>query len=148
MNGLVNLGNRILNVAPTFAWLPPLLARLTVGITFLFAGLGKLQNMDRTVGFFSSLGLPAPAFNAMLVGWVEFLGGILLIAGLGTRLVSIPLSIIMIVAMMTAKAGDITGILSLPGVNDFLYFVMLVWLMVAGPGKVALDKLVAGKYRS
>jgi len=147
MNGLVNLGNRILNVAPAFAWLPPLLARFTLGATFLLAGLGKLQNMDRTIGFFTSLGLPAPAFNAMLVGWVEFLGGILLIAGLGTRLASIPLSIIMIVAMLTAKSGDITGILALRNVHDFLYFVLLVWLMVAGPGKIALDTLMADKYR-
>lgn len=147
MNGLVSLGNRILNIAPAFAWLPPLLARLTVGSTFLLAGLGKLQNMDRTIGFFTSLGLPAPAFNAMLVGWVEFLGGLLLIVGLGTRLASIPLSIIMLTALSTAKAADISGILSLPGITDFLYLVMLVWLIVAGPGRVALDTLVANKLR-
>lgn len=147
MNALVSLGNRILDIARSFAWLPPLLARITVGWVFFQTGLGKINNIDRVIGFFTSLNLPAPVFHAHFVSWVECLGGLLLIAGLGTRLVSIPLSIIMIVALRTAHVEDATGFSALTGIADYLYLVLMVWLMVAGPGKVALDTLVAGKLR-
>ena len=148
MNALVSLGNRILNVAPAFSWLPPLLARVTVGWVFFQSGLGKINNIDRVIGFFASLGLPAPSFQAHLVAWTECVGGLLLIAGLATRIVSIPLSIIMIVAIRTALADDVTGFSSLTGTIEYLYIVLMVWLMVAGPGKISLDTLVAGKFRS
>lgn len=147
MNGLVSLGNRILDASRHFAWLPPLLARVTVGWVFLQAGLGKLGNIDRTIGFFASLNLPAPVFHAHFVAWIECIGGILLIAGLGTRLISIPLSIIMIVALRTANAEEATSFSALTGIADFLYLVLLIWLIVAGPGKIALDALVARRYR-
>lgn len=148
MNALVSLGNRILDASRLFAWLPPLLARLTVGVVFFQSGLGKLNNLERVTGFFASLGLPAPAFQAALVGWTELIGGALLIIGLATRLASIPLSIVMIVAIRTALSEDVTDFSSLAGATEFLYIVLMVWLMVAGPGKIAVDTLIARKFRS
>ena len=147
MNAVVSLGNRILNIAPAFAWLPPLLARVSVGWVFFQSGLGKLGNIDRVIGFFTSLGLPAPAFQAHLVAWTECVGGLLLIGGLATRLASIPLSIVMIVALRTALADDIDGFSSLAGTIEFLFIVLMAWLMVAGPGRISLDTLVAKKFR-
>lgn len=147
MNAVVSLGNRILNIAPAFAWLPPLLARVSVGWVFFQSGLGKLGNIDRVIGFFTSLGLPAPAFQAHLVAWTECVGGLLLIGGLATRLASIPLSIVMIVALRTALADDIDGFSSLAGTIEFLFIVLMAWLMVAGPGRISLDTLAAGKFR-
>jgi putative oxidoreductase len=148
MNALVSLGNSLLDVSRRFRWLPPLLARITVGWVFLQAGFGKIGNLGNVTGFFASLGIPAPAFNAALVAWVECLGGLLLILGLGTRLVSIPLSIIMIVALCTAQAENITGLGALFGISDYLYLLLLVWLLIAGPGRVALDTLVARRFRN
>lgn len=148
MNALISLGNRILNLSHPCAWLPPLLARITVGFVFFQSGLGKLNNLERVTGYFASLGLPAPAFQAMLVGWTELIAGLLLILGLATRLAAIPLTIIMIVAIRTALTEDVTDFSSLAGSTEFLYIVLMVWLMVAGPGKVALDTLVAKRFRS
>jgi len=148
MNALVSLGNRILNLSNLFTWLPPLLARLTVGFVFFQSGLGKLNNLERVTGYFASLGLPAPAFQAALVGWTELIGGALLILGLATRLASIPLTIVMIVAIRTALSEDVTDFSSLTGATEYLYIVLMVWLMVAGPGKVALDALAAKRFRS
>ncbi len=148
MNALVTLGGSLLDLSRRLLWLPPLLARITVGWVFFQAGLGKLGNLDNVIGFFTSLGIPAPAFNAYLVAWIECLGGLLLIAGLGTRLISIPLSIIMIVALCTAQAENVTGFTALLGVTDFLYLLLLVWLMIAGPGRVAIDTLIAKRYRN
>ncbi|HLU70324.1 MAG TPA: DoxX family protein [Fibrobacteria bacterium] len=147
MNAPVSLGNTILDISRRFRWLPPLLARVTVGCVFFQAGLGKINNLDNVIGFFGSMGIPAPAFSAFLVAWIECLGGLLLLAGLGTRLIAVPLSIIMLVALFTAKAGDVTGFSALLGVSDYLYLVLLIWLMIAGPGRVALDALVARRYR-
>lgn len=148
MNALISLGNRILNLSHSWTWLPPLLARITVGVVFFQSGLGKVNNLERVTGYFASLGLPAPAFQAMLVGWSELIAGLLLILGLATRLATIPLTIIMIVAIRTALSEDVTDFSSLAGATEYLYIVLMVWLMVAGPGKVALDALVAKRFRS
>lgn len=147
MNALVSTGNTLLDASRRFLWLPPLLARITLGWIFFQAGLGKIGGIDNVIGFFTSLGIPAPVFHAHLVAWLECLGGLLLIAGLGTRLVSIPLSVIMIVALCTAKADKVTDLKALFGVNDYLYLLLLVWLIIAGPGRVAVDALIARRYR-
>src|SRR6266481_4043786 len=82
---------------------PFLLAvRLYWGWQFWQAGWGKLSNIPKTVDFFTSLGIPAPAFHAHLVGLLEAGGGILLILGLASRLITVPLTINMIVAYLTA----------------------------------------------
>jgi putative oxidoreductase len=153
MNAIVNLGNRLLDLSKSFAWLPPLFARLTVGCVFIESGWGKIHHLDKVIGFFASLGLPAPAFQAHLVAYTEFTAGLLVVAGLATRLASIPLVIIMIVALRTAFADKLAGPLSedysaLIGIPEYLYIPLLVWLIVAGPGRVALDSLVARRFRS
>jgi putative oxidoreductase len=147
MQALIRLGNRILDLARSVACVGPLLARLTVGWVFVTAGWGKIHNIDKVVGFFTSLGLPAPAFQAHLVAYTEFIGGMLLMAGLATRIASVALGIIMIVALRTALAADIGGVTDLVGIIEFVYLVILAWLAVAGPGKAAVDTLIARKYR-
>lgn len=147
MNGLVKLGNGLLNLAAYFSWLPPLFARLTVGWVFVQSGWGKIHNIDKVIGFFTSLNLPAPAFQAHLVAYTEFVAGLLILVGLATRLASIPLTIIMVVALRTALAEDATDFSALTGISEYLYIVLLVWLMIAGPGRVALDALIARAYR-
>jgi putative oxidoreductase len=147
MQFLINLGNKILDFAGAFAFVGPLLARITVGWVFVTSGLGKIQHIDRVIGFFASLGIPAPAFLAPLTAYTELVAGALLIAGLGTRIAAIALGIIMVVALKTAPAADIGGFSDLVGVIEFIYLVILVWLAVAGPGKVSLDSLISQKYR-
>jgi putative oxidoreductase len=148
MNALIPLGNKILDFTRRFACAGPLLARLTVGWAFVTAGWGKIHNIERVIGFFSDLGIPAAAFQAHLTAYVEFLGGMLLMAGLASRIASVALGVIMIVALATALAPDIGGVTDLVGVIEFAYLVMLAWLAVAGPGKASLDALIARKYRS
>src|SRR5262249_35477877 len=73
-------------LAAALAFLPPLLTRLVIGQAFFFTGRGKLENFDRTVGFFASLGIPFPALNAAFVSRLEFYGGMLLLVGLAAPL--------------------------------------------------------------
>src|SRR5260370_36734506 len=63
---------------------PFLLAvRLYWGWQFMQTGWGKLSDLQKVTGFFTKLGIPAPAFNAMFVSGLEFAGGVLLILGRG-----------------------------------------------------------------
>src|SRR5260370_23650107 len=84
-------------------WVPQLMVRLFVGYFFLETGWGKIHNLQGMTERFADWGIPAPAFNAALSGWTEFLGGLLIVLGLFTRLVSIPLFINMVVALLAVK---------------------------------------------
>ena len=62
--------------------------RLYWGWQFFQTGWGKLHNMPHVIEFFTSLGIPAPVFNAYFVSGLECFGGILLALGLGSRLIA------------------------------------------------------------
>lgn len=145
MNTLLVIRTRLLDRLKRLSALPSLLARLTLGLVFVESGWGKLGNLERVAGFFASLGLPAPAFQAHLVAFSEFGFGILVLAGLCTRLAALPLSAIMVVAIVTARSEELSGfwggLSALAGFTEFLYLLLLVWLIVAGPGALSLDRL-------
>jgi putative oxidoreductase len=134
---------RLSAVADKLAFVGPALARLTVGLVFIGTGWGKLHSLGDVTDFFASLHIPAPGFNARLAASTEFFGGILVLIGLGTRLVSLPLAFTMVVAILTAKRADITGLTALVGFEEWSYLVFFVWLAVAGAGPLSLDGLVA-----
>jgi putative oxidoreductase len=82
-----------------------LVLRVVVGVTFLVHGLDKLGDLSGAEQFFASLGIPAPGLTAPFVAVTETVGGVLLIAGLATPLVSAALAIDMLVALLTAHIG-------------------------------------------
>jgi putative oxidoreductase len=125
--------------------LAPLLARVTVGTIFVSTGWGKLHNLDKVIEFFTELGIPAPALQAPFVAAVEFVGGALVLAGIGSRIASLMLSGTMVVAILTAKRADIAGVTDLFGVVEWTYLVLLVWIAIAGPGALSLERLLPGK---
>src|SRR6202046_1277811 len=79
-----------------------LLVRLYWGVQFAQTGWGKLHNLARITGFFASLDIPFPAFNAHFVSGLEFVGGILLMLGLFSRPIALLLAGNMLVAYWTA----------------------------------------------
>jgi putative oxidoreductase len=129
-------------VASYFTWLAPLAVRITVGVVFMGTGWTKLQNLPGIVRNFAALGIPAPEIVTPFVSGVEFVGGILLLVGLLTRFAAVPLMIVMVVAIISAKLGDVDGLETLLGFEEVSYFVMFAWLAVAGPGPVSLDHLI------
>jgi putative oxidoreductase len=128
--------------ADKIAFLGPALARLTVGLVFIGTGWGKIHSIPDVVEFFRSLGIPAPGFHARLVSGVELFGGILILLGLGTRLVALPMAFTMVIAILTAKRDDITGLTALVGFEEWSYLVFFLWLALAGAGKLSLDALI------
>ena len=96
--------------------------------------------------FFTSLHIPAPGLNAVVVGWSELLCGAALVLGLFTRLATFPLIVSMIVAILTAKRGDIHGFFDLVAFEEFTYLVVLTMIAILGPGSVSVDHVLARKY--
>jgi putative oxidoreductase len=68
------------------------------------------MNAFVTVFYDASLGIPAPGILTPFVSGVEFVGGLLLLVGLLTRFAAVPLMIVMVVAIVSAKAGDIDSL--------------------------------------
>jgi len=132
----------LLAVTSRLRWLPPALARLTLGGVFLLSGWGKLHHLDDVIEFFGSLGIPAPQIQAPFAAGVEFVCGALLLAGLFTRLAAVPLVVVMIVAIATARREELTSLGVLFGFVEYLYIVLLLYVAVEGPGPLSLDALL------
>ncbi|HEX7655171.1 MAG TPA: DoxX family protein [Verrucomicrobiae bacterium] len=134
------LGRRLAPVAAGGQSLLLLTLRLVYGGQYIQTGHGKLMNLERTTQFFTDLHIPAPGFHAVLVGSTEFFGGILLVLGLGTRLVSVPLIISMIVAYLTAERAEAFKSLdSFTSAAPYQFLLACLILLHFGPGKLAID---------
>ncbi|MEO8011385.1 MAG: DoxX family protein [Dokdonella sp.] len=129
-------------LASPLAWLGPLLARFTVGWVFLWSGWGKLGALPQVIENFHGWGIPAPELLAPFVSGVEFIGGILLIIGLLTRLAAIPLAITMVVAIKSVLWPQVGSLFDLVALSEFAYLAIFVWLAVAGAGSASLDHLL------
>ena len=129
---------------------PLLLAvRLFWGWQFFLTGKGKLMDLAKTTQFFDSLEIPFPHAQAILAGSLECFGGLLLLIGLATRLISVPLMILLTVAYLTADIDRVRAIFGDPDkfvtADEFLFLFAVVIIFVFGPGAFSLDALI-GKY--
>jgi putative oxidoreductase len=129
-------------ITTRLAFFPPLLARLCLGVTFIGTGWGKLHSLEQVTQFFTELHIPAPAVQAAFISGLELVGGILLLAGLLTRLFSALLACTMTVAILTAKLPDIHGLGDLTSTTEFAYLALFVWLAIAGAGALSVDRLI------
>lgn len=122
-----------------------LVVRLYWGWQFFGTGKGKLQNIEKITGFFQDLGIPLPMAQAYLVGTVECVGGLLLMAGLASRAAALPLTITLFVAYLTADREAALSIFS--DADKFLASTPLTFLLATlpvllfGPGRFSLDFL-------
>jgi len=116
-----------------------LIVRIVVAVVFIQAGWGKLMNLEKTAGFFGSIGIPMPFLNAILASVTEFVGGILLLVGFQTRLVSLPLAFTMLVAIITAHGSEVTSIMALFNQKPFHFLLFFLVFAGVGAGKISLD---------
>jgi uncharacterized membrane protein YphA (DoxX/SURF4 family) len=156
-----------MNIKNAFDWLtnPPadgpnstILLRLMAGGVFFWEGILKFVYVNQGVGRFTKLGMPFPHFTATFVGWIEIIGGLMLLSGLMTRLIAIPFIIEMIVAILSTKISLYFGTSPLPlppappqvGMwavlheirSDYAQIMTVVFLLIEGPGKLSLDALL------
>ncbi|MBK7211650.1 MAG: DoxX family protein [Xanthomonadales bacterium] len=129
-------------LAAQLAWLGPLLARITVGWVFLWAGWGKLGALPQVIGNFRDWGVSMPEILAPFVSGLEFVGGIMLLLGLFTRIFSALLIVVMIVAIKSAFWDQVDSLEYLLGLSEFAYLAVFLWLATAGAGAASLDHLL------
>ncbi len=144
-------GYRLLVWAACYLQSPLLLViRLYWGWQFFQTGKGKLMNLERTAGFFHDLHIPMPTFSACLAGGTECIGGLLLLVGLGSRLVCLPLIFTMIIAYVTAEHAALQNIFKDPDkfvtAAPFLFLYTALIVLAFGPGKFSLDWLIGRRY--
>ena len=122
-----------------------LLARLTIAYGFYEPAMNKWSDISSVAKWFESLGIPFPTLSTYMAAGTELLGVVLLTLGLFTRLISIPLIIVMVVAITTVhltngfSAGD-------NGFEIPLYYMLFLALFASfGAGKFSLDHLLFGE---
>ena len=129
-----------------------LVLRIGFGLELWFSGHGHLHDVPTMVERFQKWNVPFPTASVYVSGLTEAIGGILLILGLGTRLISIPLIINFIVAYATASHGKLAEVWSGPdrwgGVADVVNddamgpLVAALITLTFGAGNVSLDYLL------
>jgi putative oxidoreductase len=124
-------------------WIAQLLVRVFVGYFFMETGWGKLHNLEGFAQRFAGWGIPYPYFNATLSASTEFIGGFLTVLGLGTRLVSIPMIINMLVAILQVNIKRVTTLDDFFELDEPLYALAYLWLLLSGPGWASIDHLVS-----
>jgi putative oxidoreductase len=127
-----------------------LVMRLYWGWQFFQTGKGKLMNLEKVTGFFESLNIPHPHLNAIMAGCTECFGGLCLLLGLGSRVLTIPLIVTMCVAYITADPDRVKAIFSDPDkfvtADEFLFMLTAIIVLIFGPGKFSLDWLIGKKF--
>jgi uncharacterized membrane protein YphA (DoxX/SURF4 family) len=132
------------------------------GGVFFWEGLLKFVYVNQGVGRFTKLGIPFPHFTAAFIGYLEIVGGLLLITGLLTRAIAIPFIGEMIVAVLSTKISLYLGTSPLPlppalpqvGFwavlheirSDYAQILTVIFLLVNGPGKWSLDAVLLRKW--
>jgi len=122
------------------------MVRLYWGWSFFLAGKGKLSNLSQPTEFFASLHIPFPAANAVVVGATECFGGLLLLVGLASRLVSLPLTFLLVVAYFTADNDALRAVFSDPdkflNATEFQFLFAVLIVLIFGPGFFSVDCLL------
>jgi putative oxidoreductase len=120
------------------------LIRLLVGVVFLSEGVQKfLFSVELGVGRFAKIGIPAPEFTAPMVGTFEIICGIMVIAGLLTRLAAVPLIVIMMTAICATKVPLLLQrgfwAMAHEARTDWAMLLGSIFLLVMGAGRWSID---------
>jgi putative oxidoreductase len=133
-------------IASSFQSVFLLAVRVYWGWQFAQTGWGKLHHLPKVTSFFDSLGIPAPAFSAFAISWLELVGGVGLALGIGSRLWGVLLAADMFVAYLTAGRQNLLSIFSDPGKfygdDAYTFLFASALILIFGPGKIAIDTIL------
>ncbi len=141
----IDFVRRVYTRLDSLEWVARLAVRIAIGLEFFGSGLGKLGRVSGLIQFFRSLGIPGAEILAPLVASTELVCGALIAVGLATRTAAVMLCGVMTVAIVTAAAPEkhITaswhGLLEFFYLPEVLFFLLLAWIVFAGPGRASLD---------
>ena len=141
----------LMNDLHQLEWLGAFVARVSVGLLFALSGGGKLfvaekgKEMQETL---RKAGVPSPELSAKILSTIEFAFGVLLTVGFLTPLCCIMLIGVMAGALITTilpgiKADSfIAWLATFLYLPEVLYLVILIWLLLSGPGRLSVDYLL------
>ena len=148
MLNILTLSRPFVLIADKLDWLALLIARLGTALIFVPGGWHKLHGLQGLSDWFGTLGIPFPYANAVFVSSLEWVGGIGLVLGLGTRFFSVMLIGVMAVALITVGPQSNPPPETLSDwafkAESILIFVFLIF-MTHGPGKASIDHLIRNK---
>jgi putative oxidoreductase len=117
-----------------------LISRVFLAILFILAGWGKLTGLEGTAQYFGAIGLPMPSVTAVLVGLVEFVGGLAILIGFQTRIAAIVVALFTIGATLVAHMDFAEGMNALMAQKNLAIAGGLLLLAVTGAGAYSVDR--------
>src|SRR5467141_110023 len=157
----MNLKTTVIEMLPGRRWdaaarWAPVPLRLIVGYGFMEHGFAKLaRGPEAFATILHAIGVPAPHLMAWSTILIEVLGGLAVILGAFVTLVSVPMAVVLLVAIFTVHlpygfssiklmAVTATGAqFGPPGYEcNLLYLACLAALVLGGPGPLAIDGLI------
>ncbi len=130
---------------PTWNLKSAIFIRFAVGLIFSTQGILKYIDPHMGVLRFAGIGFPHPDFTAHFVGTFEIVCGLLVLVGLFTRYVSIPLLIVILTAIATTKVPELFHpnqgfwFMVSDARTDFAMTMSLLFLISVGAGSWSLD---------
>ena len=142
MNKILNLYKKIVGMLNAIKDLPLLLLRLILAYGFYEPAKNKWSDINAITEWFEGMGLFAPKLNAYLAATTEMAGVFMLLLGFGTRIISFPLIITMLVAIKTVHWEN-----GFPASDNgyeipLYYMLMLITLMCYGSGRISIDHFI------
>lgn len=116
-----------------------LIARIFLSILFIVAGYGKLTAISGTAGYFAGLGLPLPTVTAVIVGLIEFVGGLAILVGFQTRIAAIIVGLFTIGATLVGHMDFSQSINVLMTQKNLAIAGGLFILALHGAGSLSID---------
>lgn len=152
MKALANLYARF-SALTSYLQSPFLLAvRLYWGWQFAQSGWGRLHHITQATSFFASLNLPLPEATVIAISTLEFVGGILLIVGLASRLTGLLLAGDMFVAYVTADREALSSVFSDPGkfygADPYTFLFASLIVLIFGAGLFSVDAWLSRRYHA
>ncbi|MBA3714978.1 MAG: DoxX family protein [Pyrinomonadaceae bacterium] len=136
--------------------------RLIIGFGFMAHGYAKLSaGPQKFAGMLQTIGIPAPGLAAWMTALVEFFGGLAVMAGAFIPIVSIPLTIVMLVALFTIHLPFGFSSIKLMGITEsgpqfgtpgyevnLMYLAGLLTLVLGGAGSLSIDSMLTHRKRA
>lgn len=117
-----------------------LLLRIGIGASFIVSGWGKLTGIEGTQQFFGNIGIPLPALMAWVVGIVEFVGSLMMLAGYKVKVPGFLLAFVMLVAIFTVKIGGDGGFSGMR--LEIMLMLSSLAIAMMGSGSYSLDDML------